>query len=87
MGLGVWQTMRVGFQHTVLSRLRPLAGPLSFSGSALGLDAGERALRAAGLPLWSPDQLRIFTQTSQAKYAGAVGDPRTLVKKSIPKLI
>jgi hypothetical protein len=27
-GPGVWQTIRVWFRHTVLSRLRPLAGPL-----------------------------------------------------------
>jgi hypothetical protein len=30
IGRGVWQTIRVWFHPTVLSRLRPLAGPLSF---------------------------------------------------------
>jgi hypothetical protein len=32
-GLGVWQTIR-WFRHTVLSRLRPLAGPLFLFWSA-----------------------------------------------------
>jgi hypothetical protein len=38
----VWQTKRVGFRHTALSRLRPLAGPLSFT--------GHTALRVVGEP-------------------------------------
>jgi hypothetical protein len=28
IGLGLWQTIRVGFHHTVLSRVCPLAWPL-----------------------------------------------------------
>jgi hypothetical protein len=37
IGLGLWQTIRVVFHHTVLSRVCPLAWPLFFRAPSDGL--------------------------------------------------
>jgi hypothetical protein len=69
MALSVWQTIRVWFRHTALSRLRPFAGRL-FSGPFASDSAGRRKAKswAQRLLVWGWVGPLLTAEVSRARY-------------------